>query len=148
MDLRRPPPALGQQIHRIIREITGEDDPYHEVKERFNQLALILYPELRKRVERAGNPLEAAVQLAIAGNIIDFGVNSHLSEAQVHAVIGQAFSAPLRSAVEEFAGAVSKANGILYLADNAGEIVFDRLLLEQMPLKKVLTPECRVSQMF
>jgi len=66
MDLLRPPPAMGQQIQRTIRELTGEDDPYHEVKNRFNQLALILYPELRKRVERAGNPLKTAVQLAIA----------------------------------------------------------------------------------
>jgi uncharacterized protein with ATP-grasp and redox domains len=137
MDFRRPPPEMGQRIHRMIRQNTGEDDPYHKVKQRFNRLALGLYPDLRKRVEDSANPLETAVQLAIAGNIIDFGVNSHLTEAQVHAAISQSLSAPFHNEVKEFAGAVSGANEILYLADNAGEIVFDRLLIEQMPTEKV-----------
>jgi len=137
MDFRRPPPEMSQRIHRMIREITGEDDPYHKVKQRFNQLALERYPELSKRVEDSAKPLETAVRLAIAGNIIDFGVNSYLTESQMHAAITQSLSAPFRNEVKEFAVAVSEADDILYLADNAGEIVFDRLLIEQMPVEKV-----------
>ena len=81
--------------------------------------------------------METAIRLVIAGNVIDFGVNSHLSETQVRESITYALSAPLEGNVEEFCSALSGVEHILYLADNAGEIVFDRLLIEQLPAGKV-----------
>jgi len=137
MDLRQSPPEMGQHIHRLIRELTGERDPYRRIKERFNRLALDLYPELEARLQSSTDPMATAVRLAIAGNVIDFGVNSHLNEAHVHQAIEQALTTPFDGDVETFAAAVSDAEGILFLADNAGEIVFDRLLIEQMPPGKV-----------
>ena len=70
MDFSQSPPAMAQKVHRFIREITGVEDPYLEVKNRFNKLALQMYPELKEQVENSANPLETAVRLAIAGNII------------------------------------------------------------------------------
>lgn len=138
MDLRQSPPAMAQKIHRFIREITGTKDPYLEVKNRCNKLALQMYPQLRGRIETSADPLETAVRLAIAGNIIDFGVNSTLEQSQVEKTIAESLTAPLdMEALEAFRNATAKAKDILYLGDNAGEIVFDRLLIEQLPCKNI-----------
>ncbi len=138
MDLNQSPPAMAQKIHRFIREITGVEDPYLEVKNRFNKLALQMYPELKQLIEASTDPLETAVRLAIAGNIIDFGVNSTVTQAEVERTISQSLEAPLdMQALEQFREATSQAEDILYLGDNAGEIVFDRLLIEQLPWKRI-----------
>jgi len=138
MDLSQSPPAMAQKIHRFIREITGVKDPYLEVKNRFNKLALQMYTELKQRVETSVAPLETAVRLAIAGNIIDFGVNSVVEQSQVEKTIADSLTEPLdMEAMEEFRDATSHAEDILYLGDNTGEIVFDRLLIEQLPYENI-----------
>ncbi len=137
MDLRQTPPAMAQRIHRAVREFAGRDDPYREIKDWSNRTALTLYPTLKTCIEESDNPMETAVRLVIAGNVIDFGVNSHLSETQVRESITHALSAPLEGDVEEFRSALFGVDRILYLADNAGEIAFDRLLIERLPPGKV-----------
>ena len=137
MDLRQSPPAMGQRIHRLIRRLTGQGDPYHEMKDRTTRLALELYPKLRAQVHASADPLETALRLAIAGNVIDMGVNAHFDESHLHEAIEDALSTPLNGEVCVFIDALSSASTILYLADNAGEIVFDKLLLEQMSVEKV-----------
>jgi len=137
MDLRQSPPAMGQRIHRLIRDLTGQSDPYREMKDRSTRLALALYPKLRAQVHASSRPLEKALRLAIAGNVIDMGVNAHFDESDVHEAIEDALVASLDGDVRVFVETLSRAQRILYLADNAGEIVFDRLLLEQMPVEKV-----------
>jgi uncharacterized protein with ATP-grasp and redox domains len=138
LDMSKSPPAIGQQIHQLIRKLTGKNDPYCEVKKRFNNLALKMYPELRKQIVNSGDRLKSAIRLAIAGNIIDLGVKTGLTESQIEKTITQSLTGPLDAqAIEEFRNATNQAHDILYLSDNAGEIVFDRLLIEQIPVEKV-----------
>jgi uncharacterized protein with ATP-grasp and redox domains len=138
MDLSRSPPAMGQVIHRLIREATGNSDPYREVKERLNRLALSLYPGLRRRVEEAADHLEAAVRLSAAGNVIDLGVKSGIAEAEIAATIEESLDASLDgAAVKQLRRAADLAASILYIGDNAGEIVLDRLLVEQLGPSKI-----------
>lgn len=137
MDMRMAPPAMGQQIHRLIRQCTGQGDPYRRVKDHFNRFAMDLYPDLMVRVERSSDPLATAVRLAIAGNVIDFGVNSTLSESALRETIERAMTDPLRGSVDGLRDAAAEADDILYLADNAGEIVFDRVLIETLPTEKI-----------
>jgi len=137
MNLRESPPLMAQRIHRLIRQMTSDNDPYRDIKDRFNYFALELYPELKERIKRSREPLDTAIRLAIAGNIIDSGVNHHINETLVNNAIEHALTAPLAGDPEQFREAVSEAKDILYLADNAGEIVFDRLLIEQMPLERI-----------
>jgi len=138
LDMSQSPPVIGQQIHRLIREATGNDDPYRKVKSRFNNLALRLYPELRNRIMNSENPIETAIRLAIAGNIIDFGVNGSVDESDLHRAISESLAADFDIVqVQALQDAAEQAGEILYLADNAGEIVFDRLLIEQLPYEKV-----------
>ncbi|MBN2137749.1 MAG: DUF89 family protein [Sedimentisphaerales bacterium] len=134
----KSPPVTAQKIHRFIREVTGSADPYAKVKKHGNDLAMQMYPELKKSVELSNNALAVAVRLAIAGNIIDYGTDSHISQEKVEKAVGEALRLPLDGhALEVFAEAVDLADDILYLGDNAGEIVFDRLLIEQLPSEKV-----------
>jgi len=138
MDFRQSPPAMAQKIHRFIRELTGVNDPYPELKNLFNRSALQMYPNLKKIIETNIDPLETAVRLAIAGNIIDFGVCSVVEQSQVEKTIAESLTAPLDAqALESFRKATSEAKDILYIGDNAGKIVFDRLLIEQLQCEKI-----------
>ena len=129
---------MGRYIHQTIRRLTGVEDPYREIKDRFNQLALNDFPRLKKIVQDAADPWATAVRLAIAGNIIDFAVRTELTEEKIRQTIDQCLQEPLpEKQLQDFRRAVNQAQRILYLGDNAGEIVFDRLLLELMPLEKV-----------
>jgi len=138
MDMRQSPPAMAQQVHRVVRRITGAIDPYLELKDRYNRLAMEMLPEMRQKLAESPDPIETAVRLAIAGNIIDFGVNSTINEAALDATIARSLTDPIDTeALVQFKEAIVEAKDILYLADNSGEIVFDRLLIEQMPTEKV-----------
>jgi len=138
LDMSQSPPVIGQQIHRLIRKLIGNIDPYRELKRRFNRLALRLCAELEERVRTSEAPLETAVRLAIAGNIIDLGVKTSIAESEIEKVIRDCLTADFDSQqLEEFRNAANQAEEILYLADNAGEIVFDRLLIEHLPIEKI-----------
>jgi len=138
LDMSQSPPVIGQQIHRLIRDLVGCDDPYYRVKKQFNSLALKMYPDLRKQITSSSDQIETAVRVAIAGNIIDFGVKSSLPELEVKKTISDSLIDYLDpEQVQDFKNAVMEAEEILYLADNAGEIVFDHLLIEQLPIDKI-----------
>jgi len=138
MDFYKSPPEKGQRIHRLIRELLGNDDPYRQIKDRSNLLAMKLYPELKMKIKQSSDPLETAVRFAIAGNIIDLGVNSQLDESIIYKTLEDSVKNTLSpGTIDDFRNAIDHATDILYLGDNAGEIVFDRLLIEQLPYEKV-----------
>ena len=138
MDFNESPPKMGQLIHRIIRHYLGDGDPYRQIKKSCNSFGLKLYPEFKKRIVQSCNPFETAVRLTIGGNIIDYGVISNLDDSSVYDTIESSLKEQLSSDdIKEFESAVNRATDILYLGDNTGEIVFDRLLIEQLLPRKV-----------
>ncbi len=137
MDLSQSPPAMAQRIHRRLREVSGVDDPYREAKNRWNHLAMELLPALKDQIESSNDPLLMAARLAITGNIIDMGISANLTESNVRQAVEQAMIAPFFGEEDLFREAVARAKSILYLADNAGEIAFDRLLIEQLSPERV-----------
>ena len=138
MPFDRPPPWLGQRIHKLLRDATGNPDPYREVKRRSNALALEMYPTLKQRLGGSADPFIAAVRMAVAGNVIDFGCRSDLGDDEVLQEIDDAMDGLVDEvAVADLHRAVHEAGDIVYLADNAGEIVLDRLLIEAMPADRV-----------
>jgi len=137
MDLRQPPPVMAQRIHRRLRTICLNDDPYRLAKQHQNRMALSLLSELEAKLVAAFDRLEMAVRLAIAGNVIDLGINGSVTEAELRQSVSRVLDESLVGDLEKFRKAVSKARSILYLADNAGEIVFDRLLVEQLGNERV-----------
>lgn len=138
LDMSQSPPVMGQKIHRLIRELVGTEDPYRNVKRQFNNTALKLYPKMRTHIIESKNKLETAIRLAIAGNIIDFGVNGELQESDLEKAINECLADEFSDMQSgPFEQALNDAEEILYIADNAGEIIFDRLLIEQLPMGKV-----------
>ena len=133
-DWSLPPPQLAVEIYRNVRRTTGTDDPYVADKHKANTLALDLLDELRARVEGADDPFSAAVRLSMAGNVIDVVAFDDIDRDLVMAGVDRALSEPpavdhidaLRTALLEGDGPV------LLVTDNAGEICFDRVLLEQI----------------
>jgi damage-control phosphatase, subfamily I len=130
--LDQAPARISTELHRLIRRSTGVD-PYQDVKAAYNRIALDQLPGLRLMTgPAAGGPeeLAGAVRAAIAGNIIDFGIYDHIDLA---GSLAEAFQLPLpQPAFRQFSEAVAAARNILYLCDNAGEIVFDRVLIEAL----------------
>ena len=137
LDFGLPPPEIARRIHQLIQQQTGETDLYREEKRRQNTMALAWLPEMQRRVQAAKDPLELALRLAIAGNVIDCGVTDDISEQQVAAALEKALREPIQGDLAAFRKAILSAQQILYLADNAGEIVFDRLLMEQIGFGKI-----------
>jgi uncharacterized protein with ATP-grasp and redox domains len=137
MDLNQTPPAMAQRIHRRLREITGRNDPYRRAKDQLNSRVLELIPALRAKIESANDPLAMAARLAIVGNVMDMGVNGKLTAADVRYAMNLALTEPFFGELDRFRQAITEAQSILYLADNAGEIAFDRLLVEQLSSKHI-----------
>ena len=124
------PPEIGDRVHRIVRQEVGDGDPYQAVKQASTRQALSLYPRMKALVAESGNPLDVAVRLSIAGNIIDLGPNLEYDLwATVERVLAQPFAIDDGMAFRE---ALARADRALYLADNAGETVFDRVLIESL----------------
>lgn len=131
------PVAISQQIQRTIRDVTGEPDPYLKVKREMNQVALSLMPMMREYIDNAEDGKEAAVRAVIAGNLLDAGAKVRLTPEELPEKIKTIGKMLLHGEIHDLFKAAEKACCILYLADNAGEIVFDKLLLEMLPMEKI-----------
>jgi damage-control phosphatase, subfamily I len=141
------PPAMAGTIYRIIKEITGNPDPYNDIKKKSNELALEVYPLLKEAVKKSENSLQQAVQTAISGNIIDYGAIFNLDLKKELAALLHNNHQPGEKrdtkyfAFSRFTSALQKAKTLLYLGDNAGEIVFDKILIEEI---KTLYPRIHI----
>lgn len=130
LPMENTPPETGNVIYQKIREITEITDPYEEIKQANIQEALQLYPQLKEGIEKSDDPLLSSIRIAIAGNVIDFGVHESVNILEaVHTILQQIFGIFDYSA---FKDQLKNARSVLYLGDNAGESVFDRLLIEQL----------------
>jgi len=125
------PPEIGKAVYGIISRMTGIDDPYEKIKEKCTHQALILYPELKRLIQTSKDRLLTALRVAIAGNVIDFGANADFDlKRDIEKILTQDLAI---DHTEDFRQAVQRAHSILYVADNAGETVLDRLLIEELP---------------
>jgi len=138
MGFQTPPPVIGQQVHRTIRALTNNPDPYLKVKQTFNELMFSRIDHFRDLITASSDPFDTAVRLAIAGNAIDFAIRANLEPSDVDTAIEQALSQPINGDVDWLRKNIENASKILYLTDNAGEIVCDRLLIEQMLPKDIV----------
>jgi uncharacterized protein with ATP-grasp and redox domains len=121
-------PEVSRFVYNKIKEVTGIEDLYAVEKQHYNELMMGFEDEIRNRINQSAQPFETALRYALAGNIIDFGppqsfdVVKTLSEA--------ASKIPAIDDSKALYEALQKANTVLYLGDNAGEIVLDKLFIE------------------
>jgi len=128
-DISKPPAYTTTFIHKKIRNLLGKD-PFKGIKSEYNQIALALYPSLKTLVEESRDPLWTSTRLAIAGNVIDFGI---FTTVDIEGTVKRSLDNHLAvDGYSDFRNAIGEADTILYVTDNAGEIVFDRLLVETL----------------
>lgn len=121
-------PEFSRELHGILRSYTLNPDPYKRVKKENNDQALRMFPELENIIRQSKDPFDTALRLAIAGNIIDFAANDNFDlQATIDKVLNSEFAIDHSKQLKE---AIENAKTVLYLGDNAGEIVFDKLLIE------------------
>ena len=130
ISLESTPPESGRLIYQKVHEITGNPDPYREVKRRSTKEALSLYPYMKRLVEKSHDGLLTAIRMAIAGNVIDFGPNRPFDmKNEIETILSKKFSI---CDYHQFKKTLDKSGRILYIGDNAGECVFDRVLVETL----------------
>ncbi len=130
------PAELGTKRDRLIGRVTGNADPYERSKRMSNEKALRLLPYARKIVE-AGYAQEdrfkKACLVAIVGNIMEFDIPGHrFTSTTLRKSIREATKDLEVDDIGRIYELAKKANSVLYMTDNAGEIVFDTLLVEQL----------------
>lgn len=119
---------LGSKIHRLIKNKTNSFDPYKTQKVLSNEMALEFLPEAKKVLDGS---LESYVKISIIGNMIDFG--AFQLDEDIKALMENALDNDLKiNDVDKLEDALKKYDNVLYLVDNTGEIVFDKLLLEKI----------------
>jgi uncharacterized protein with ATP-grasp and redox domains len=127
-NLELSPPENAVSLYRMIAEKSSNRDIFADLKKNSNELALGILPFLEEKIRYSRDPLATAIRLAIAGNIIDYG--SH-QEFDLEKTIEKSLNDPLTiNDLEGLRYDLKEAQSILYLADNCGELVFDRLLIE------------------
>ena len=132
-DYHQSPPALGKEIHRLIRQELDNPDPYREIKIKYNKLMLDMYPALEAKVRNMADRFEGAMRLAIAGNAIDFGSQHQLNVMDtIEKVWETGFAVNDSRQLREDLGT---AETLLYIGDNCGEIVLDKLFIKTIGIK-------------
>lgn len=116
-------------IHSISRNLKSTD-PFKDIKEEHTKIALSLYPHFERMIRYGSNPLEASMKLAASANLIDIGAREDVELIkEMEKEVGRELQ---RNDIHLFEEELSTLRSILWIADNAGESVFDKLVLEQL----------------
>ncbi|OPX32958.1 hypothetical protein B1H10_06730 [candidate division KSB1 bacterium 4484_188] len=134
-DFRQSPPALGREMHRMIREELNNSDPYREIKEKYNRMMLDLQPQFENQIETSTDSFDTAMRLAVAGNVIDFGPQAQMDIMETINRVTRAQFAIDDS--QQLRDDLKSARTLLYLGDNCGEIVMDKLFLQTLGLPEM-----------
>ncbi len=138
IDPTETPPLMGARIHARLKKLIGEEDPYASIKKRMNERALQMKDRVREEIARSADPIEYAVKAAVAANSIDLGVDGGATEEELWDRFHHSLQSPLRGdGLEPLKEILPTAWKILYITDNAGEIVFDGLLMEAIGPEKI-----------
>jgi damage-control phosphatase, subfamily I len=137
-DYKRTPPEIAYQIQNIVNKTSLEDDPYKSERFDQNRIALDLLTSIRSDIGKSSDVFQKALKYCIAGNSIDLGVQDRMSRDKIESSILKASDFELdEHLVGILKSEIEKADSILYLGDNAGEIVFDMLFIEQLPKENI-----------
>lgn len=128
-DLHQSPPALAGKLYAMLRDLTGQDDPFVEEKKQANARVLELLPELAPIVRQSTDPLKTALEISIVGNYMDCGVGVEFDWESELQQLGGAFD---QSTMAVFRERLKPESQVLIVGDNAGEIGLDRLLVKEL----------------
>lgn len=126
--------GVASKVHRAVYDVLGTDDPYSDLKAKGNQVALELYPTAERFVARSKDRLRASFLCAVVGNVLDFGIGTGFDHPST---LRKEFTNLLSEGLghddtPKVRKLLSRADSVVYLVDNCGEVVFDRLALKQI----------------
>ncbi|KNY29463.1 damage-control phosphatase ARMT1 family protein [Pseudobacteroides cellulosolvens] len=123
-------PSVGREMHSIVKKYTGVSDPYKDVKVRNIKTALSIYPSLKYFLFKTKDRLYWALKIAATGNIIDSAIYNDIDvESRVGKELDREFAV---CDIDRFEKLLKNCKTLLIIADNAGETVFDRVLIEEL----------------
>ncbi len=130
ISMHATPAEIGMSVYRIVSKVTSVRDPYKNMKQHHIAETKSIYPELEKIVANSEDKLLTAIRIAIAGNVIDLGVKKSFDIVKdVKSILKQDFAVFDYSA---FKTQLEKTENILYIGDNVGESVFDKILIKEL----------------
>ncbi len=134
VDFTNSPAQNSDLAYMACKEVTKIRDPYYKLKKKYNQLALEVYPRLKRLVDDSTNPLYTAAKISVEGNIIDLGINTvGQKEFDFNKIIQDVEDIPLAiNDFDQFCIDLKQAENLLYIGDNAGEVVFDRVFIKEL----------------
>lgn len=135
-------PELTGEIFSLLKKETGNNDPYKETRSHYNRMFLEQLPQLEQEINKSDNPFLESIKYAIIGNIIDLNPIHNLLLSDIEACFANLKQEQLElddSAI--LIQEIYKANTLLYLGDNCGEICLDKILIQKI---KEANPLCHV----
>lgn len=126
-----PAPVLLSHIGRLHEVYFGKPFSFEELKQGYNAMMLEKEAEIREKITQAADPLAVALRFAQIGNFIDFGAMDSVDDAKLMEFLKQAETLPLsEDTYQSFTEDLKTAKKLVYMTDNCGEVVLDKLLLE------------------
>lgn len=128
--LVNPSPLVAKKVYTLISETLGIQDPYKRLKEESNKLALEYYDLAREIIDSSEDPVFEAIAISALGNTLDYGAHHEMDFINDM----KNFSAEnlIINDIPQFKKSLENSKKLLILGDNAGEIVFDKLLVETL----------------
>lgn len=136
-------PELAEQINILYKEIWGLEEDFTEVKHQYNQLLLGKEAELETRVLSSDDPIRECIKYVCAANYIDFSAVANVNETTFEKLLEKAASETIdKKEYKLFKQDLKNANKLVYLTDNCGEIVLDKLFIKCL---KETYPELQID---
>ena len=125
---------IATKVHKIVYETLKDDDPYKNLKKESNDIALSLIPELKDILKKSKDPLKTSIIFSIIGNNLDFGIEG-ASSSPID--LKKLFKSSVKEGLgyddtDKFKTILKKSKNVLFFSDNCGEIVFDKILCEEI----------------
>ncbi len=126
-------PLLSREMLHIREDMFGKQVDYPAIKSYYNKKMMAYLPKLREEIKKADDPLKRAVQYAACGNYIDFSVPQGVSEEKLEELISVSENIDVsEEKMKRLCSSLEQTENLVYLLDNCGEIVLDRLLMEEI----------------
>ena len=125
---------LATKVHKIVYETLENNDPYKNLKQQSNEIALSLIPQIKKMIKESKDPLKMSILCSIIGNNLDFGIDGASSEPND---LRKIFKKSIKNGLEyddtqKFKIILKNSKKVLFFSDNCGEIVFDKILCQEL----------------
>lgn len=132
-EYERTAPYISAKTKRVLHNFTGKIDYYKEEKILYNEKMLAMENDIRNLIHNSDDKLKDALKIAMAGNIIDFGALDSMTMDFIEEIMNKTMQSKVDNDVyDKFIDQISKAKTVLYLGDNTGEIVCDKILIEEI----------------